>query len=224
MKDTDQTSRPTMRSLRAATAGGAALDLARPLSSASESAESASPSSTRAPLSLVQGNPSRSRTPFVVFCLMALMGSLAAVLVLNIAVSTGQYEIVQLRAEQTSLTKANQVLDSQLQYMQSPQNVAQQGLKAGMVAATTIGQIDIDRGILSGSPKPAAASAADAPPLIAVPTVPGTTSPTIVPGGPSKQGQPLSNFEPNAAAAGAPASGALNGGTIPSPSQKSPQH
>ena len=52
----------------------------------------------RTPLSLVQSAPRKRRAPFVVLCFGILAVALIAVLVLNISVSTAQYQLVQLRS------------------------------------------------------------------------------------------------------------------------------
>ena len=52
----------------------------------------------RTPLSLVRTAPRKRRAPFVVLCFGLLAVALMAVLVLNISVSTAQYQLVQLQS------------------------------------------------------------------------------------------------------------------------------
>ncbi len=78
-----------------------------------------------------------------------------AVLVLNISVSTAQYQLVQLRSDQTTLTKQNQDLTQQVQNFDAPQNLAAKAAELGMVASTGKGQIDLSTLTVSGKAKPA---------------------------------------------------------------------
>ncbi|MFE4542500.1 hypothetical protein [Arthrobacter sp. NPDC056727] len=190
----------------------------------------------RTPLSLVRSAPRKRRAPFVVLCFGMLAAALIAVLVLNISVSTAQYQLVKLRAEQTALTKQNQDLTQQVQNFEAPQNLAAKAAQLGMVASTGKGQIDLSTLTVSGDAKPAA-KADSAGAVIAAPAVPGQLN--VVP--PASSGEPLASRAPAAgetaaakpdagtpaeakpaepAAAAKPA--ALNGGTIPAPDQRTP--
>lgn len=188
----------------------------------------------RTPLAVVADAPARRKVPFAVFCFLALVAALATVLVLNISVSSGQYELVKLKNDQSTLSKANQDLTQQLQDAQAPQNLAAKAQELGMVAAPLIGQINVDAGTVAGNPTPAAKQ--DKPlPIIAAPAVPGigqTANPATKPADPPPATTPTSG-QPNAAASGQPASEVkppaptpppadLHGGSIPSPEQKTP--
>lgn len=186
----------------------------------------------RTPLAVVAGAPARRRVPFAVFCFAALVVALATVLVLNISVSSGQYELVKLKSDQSALNKANQDLTQQVQNAQAPQNLTIKARELGMVSATSTGQINVEAGTVAGNPTPAAKT--DKPlPIIAAPAVPGFVKPV--------EAKPA-DAAPNAAApAGGPAAGSpaaqapankpevpaappveLYGGSIPSPLQKNP--
>lgn len=189
----------------------------------------------RTPLSLVRSAPRKRRAPFVVLCFGMLAAALIAVLVLNISVSTAQYQLVKLRAEQTALTKQNQDLTQQVQNFEAPQNLAAKAAELGMVASTGKGQIDLSTLTVSGDAKPAV-KGDRAGAVIAAPAVPGQLN--VVP--PASSGEPLASRVPAAgetaaaqpetkeadakpaepAAAAKPA--ALNGGTIPAPEQRTP--
>jgi cell division protein FtsL len=193
----------------------------------------------RTPLSLVRSAPRKRRAPFVVLCFGMLAAALIAVLVLNISVSTAQYQLVKLRAEQTALTKQNQDLTQQVQNFEAPQNLAAKAAELGMVASTGKGQIDLSTLTVSGDAKPAV-KGDSAGAVIAAPAVPGQLN--VVP--PASSGEPLASRAPAAsetasgekaaaepetpavakpaepAAAAKPA--ALNGGTIPAPEQRTP--
>ena len=200
----------------------------------------------RTPLSLVRSTPQKRRAPFVVLCFGLLAVALMAVLVLNISVSTAQYQLVQLRSEQSTLTKQNQDLTQQVQNFDAPQNLAAKATELGMVASTANGQIDLSTLTVTGKAKPAVK--ADAPgAVIAAPAVAGQLS--VVP--PATVKEPLANRKPAAApaaaepaaaepAAAAPAAAKpaaeavpvppavpaveLHGGSVPAPAQKVPGH
>jgi hypothetical protein len=168
-----------------------------------------------------------------------LAAALIAVLVLNISVSTAQYQLVKLRAEQTALTKQNQDLTQQVQNFEAPQNLAAKAAELGMVASTGKGQIDLSTLTVSGDAKPAV-KGDSAGAVIAAPAVPGQLN--VVP--PASSGEPLASrapaasetasgekaaAEPETPAAAKPAGpvaaakpAALNGGTIPAPEQRTP--
>ena len=208
------------------------------------------PRKSRTPLSLVRSVPRKRRAPFVVLCFGLLAIALMAVLVLNISVSSAQYQLVQLRSEQTTLTKQNQDLTQQVQNFGAPQNLAAKATELGMVASLAKGQIDLSTLSVTGKAKPAVKD--DAPgSVIAAPAVAGQL--TVVP--PASENDPLAERKPadtkaadaSEAAAPAPAAAAaehaasaaaakpaaakpaatapaveLHGGSVPAPAQKVP--
>jgi cell division protein FtsL len=109
----------------------------------------------RTPLSVVRTAPRKRRAPFVVLCFAMLAVALVAVLVLNISVSTAQYQLVELRAKQSSLTKTNQDLTQQVQGFEAPQNLAAKATELGMVASAVKGQIDLSTLSVTGKATPA---------------------------------------------------------------------
>ncbi|UKA56005.1 hypothetical protein LFT45_08880 [Arthrobacter sp. FW305-BF8] len=216
----------------------AARNLALPSGPSVHDIEAGLPGSARkarTPLSLVRSAPRKRRAPFVVLCFGMLAAALIAVLVLNISVSTAQYQLVKLRAEQTALTKQNQDLTQQVQNFEAPQNLAAKAAQLGMVASTGKGQVDLSTLTVSGDARPAV-KGDSAGAVIAAPAVPGQLN--VVP--PASSGEPLESrapaagetavAEPEAAPAAAtparPAAAAkpaaLNGGTIPAPEQRAP--
>jgi cell division protein FtsL len=189
----------------------------------------------RTPLSVVRSTPRKRRAPFVVLCFALLAVALMAVLVLNISVSTAQYQLVQLRSNQSTLTKQNQDLTQQVQNFDAPQNLAARASELGMVASTGKGQIDLSTLAVSGTPKPAVKG--DKPgAIIAAPAVAGQL--TVVP--PATTKEPLAVRKPAQEAAPVPAAAAaqaaaaakppaaakpaadLHGGSVPAPKQKTP--
>jgi hypothetical protein len=181
-----------------------------------------------------------------VLCFGILAVALMVVLVLNISVSTAQYQLVQLRNQQSTLTKQNQDLTQQVQNFDAPQNLAAKATELGMVASTGKGQIDLSTLTVTGKAKPAVKG--DAPgAVIAAPAVAGQL--TVVP--PATVNEPLANRKPAAAAPAAPATTPaapgpdaaepaadavpvpaapapaapaveLHGGSVPAPAQKVP--
>ena len=124
-------------------------------------------------------------------CFGILAVALMAVLVLNISVSTAQYQLVQLRGEQSTLTKQNQDLTQQVQNFDAPQNLAAKATELGMVTSTAKGQIDLSTLTVTGKAKPAVKG--DAPgAVIAAPAVAGQLS--VVP--PATVNEPLANRKP----------------------------
>ncbi|MDQ0821772.1 cell division protein FtsL [Arthrobacter sp. V4I6] len=189
---------------------------------------------SRTPLSLVRSAPRKRRAPFVVLCFGILAVALMAVLVLNISVSSAQYQLVQLRSDQLTLTKQNQDLTQQVQNFDAPQNLAAKATELGMVASTGKGQIDLSTLSVTGKAKAAVKGDARGA-VIAAPAVAGQL--TVVP--PATSIEPLVNRKPTAdvpVAAAAPAAAAepaapaaapepaveLHGGSVPPPAQKVP--
>lgn len=202
----------------------------------------------RTPLSVVRTVPRKRRAPFVVLCFALLAVALVAVLVLNISVSTAQYQLVELRARQSTLTKQNQDLTQQVQNFEAPQNLAAKASELGMVASTVKGQIDLSTLSVTGKATPAV-KGSSAGAVIPAPAVAGQL--IVVP--PATKGEPLANRKPAAPAtqgssaadaagsnaatpaaatpagppAGVPAPAAaaaveLHGGSVPAPEQKVP--
>lgn len=191
----------------------------------------------RTPLSVVRSAPRKRRAPFVVMCFALLAVALLAVLVLNISVSTAQYQLVELRSKQSTLTKQNQDLTQQVQSFEAPQNLAAKASDLGMVASTVKGQIDLSTLAVTGKATPAvkggAAGAVIPAPAIAgllavVPPVsipeplaarkPAADRPTA--DRPATAGGPPAEL-PAAVPAHAPAV-ELHGGSVPAPEQKVP--
>lgn len=205
----------------------------------------------RTPLSVVRSAPRKRRAPFVVMCFALLAVALVAVLVLNISVSTAQYQLVELRSKQSTLTKQNQDLTQQVQNFQAPQNLAAKASDLGMVPSTVKGQIDLSTLAVSGKATPAvkggpAGAVIPAPAVAGVLTVvpPASTGEPLVSGRPTTQ-EPAAPADPPgpaetpapaaapapagtpapaapAEAAAAPPAVELHGGSVPAPQQKAP--
>ncbi|MDR6989424.1 hypothetical protein J2Y66_003939 [Paenarthrobacter nitroguajacolicus] len=185
----------------------------------------------RTPLSLVRSAPGKRRTPFVVLCFVAMAAALLTVLVLNISVSTAQYQLVQLKAQAATLNKENQDLTQKKQNFEAPQNLAAKAAELGMVPSTVKGQIDLNTMSVTGKATPAVKG--DAPlAQLAPPAVAGMLDvvPSVTTKDPLENLKPAAPVEaaPPAAPAATPASPAakppveLHGGSVPAPQQKAP--
>ncbi|MGO4385216.1 hypothetical protein [Specibacter sp. RAF43] len=190
------------------------------------------PARPRTPLSLVVNTPRRSGTPVMVTLFLLLVAALAAVLIMSVSVSQGQYDLVTLKNQQRELQLSNQSLEQDLGAREAPQNLVARAAAMGMVPGGTTGQIDVRTKKVSGNPQPAKA---DAKALVAIP--PATIdapAPAVAADVPADAGGPAAldgvpQAKKNAAkAAQKPASRPapkvpspdLNGGTIPAPAQK----
>jgi len=191
----------------------------------------------RTPLSVVHSTPGKRRVPFFVFCFGVLAAALLTVLVLNISVSTAQYNLVQLKAQDATLTKQNQELTQQRQAFEAPQNLAAKAAQLGMVASTAKGQINLETLAITGTATPALKGLSQGA-VIAPPAITGQLD--VVP--PASTKEPLESHAPSAADAKAEAKDAkadakakpekkaepkapavnLNGGSVPAPQQKVP--
>ncbi|KAD3633275.1 hypothetical protein GD627_10680 [Arthrobacter yangruifuii] len=109
----------------------------------------------RTPLSLVPAASRRRRAPFAVFCFAALVLGLASVLLLNISVSGGQYELVQLQSQKAELQQRNEALTQDIENHQAPQVLAAAAADLGMVSSPSFGTIDLQTLAVTGSPEAA---------------------------------------------------------------------
>ena len=189
--------------------------------------------------------------PFAVFCFAVLVAALGCVLVLNISVSGGQYDIVKLRGEQVALAQQNEKLTQQLENRQAPQNLAAEAAQLGMVVSPSVGSIDLETMKVSGDPQAAKEGSApsqlvDRPELPAQALTPAEAA-EAESGAETGAEAPVEAEAPAAAekaaeaeqppaepkrAAEQPSAGGsektfspeeLNGGTIPAPKQKTGQ-
>lgn len=199
------------------------------------------PERRRTPLSVVPAAPARSRVPFAVFSMVALIAALLVVLMLNISVSSRQYELVSLRGQEVALAEQNQALTQRLEHLKAPQNLATAAHELDMVASPTFGTIDVDSLTVTGSPEPAKES--DAPqvlvpaPAVSIPneavspvaageSAADASRPAADPpaSASSEADAPVAAGEGTPDEAGTPAdppasSKPTNGGTIPAPTQ-----
>jgi len=186
----------------------------------------------RTPLALVPAAARRRRIPVAALCFAVLAAGLAAVLVLNISVSSGQYQLVELQNQRTELIQKNEALTQQVEHHQAPQVLAGAAAELGMVVSPTFGTIDLQTLAVTGEPEPAKEGAGpgtlvDLPQVLTQPVTP------VQPAAPEPAENTRAAEQQDSAPAGAdpvpaPAPPAaaepdLNGGTIPAPSQRSGQ-
>lgn len=170
----------------------------------------------------------------MVLCFVAMAAALLTVLVLNISVSTAQYQLVQLKAQAATLNKENQDLTQKKQNFEAPQNLAAKATELGMVPSTVKGQIDLNTMTVTGKATPAVKG--DSPgAVLAPPAVGGVLDvvPSVTTKDPLENLKPVTPAAPAASAAQATASAApaspaakppvdLHGGSVPAPQQKTP--
>ncbi|MDQ0924036.1 cell division protein FtsL [Pseudarthrobacter sp. W1I19] len=182
------------------------------------------PRRSRTPLSVVRTVPRKRRAPFVVLCFGMLALALIAVLVLNISVSTAQYQLVELRATQSTLTKQNQDLTQQVQNFEAPQNLAAQATKLGMVPSTVKGQIDLSTLSVTGKATPAVKDG-PAGAVIPAPAVAGqlTVVPPASKSGPLEARKPVEDTPAAPAAASPGSTTGTTGATSGTPAGAAPE-
>lgn len=86
---------------------------------------------------------------------LAVIATLAGILVLNIKISDGQYRLVELRAQERALAQEAEALTQDLEFYEAPQNLAIAATEEGMVPSTSDGVIDLRAGSVTGQPQPA---------------------------------------------------------------------
>lgn len=132
---------------------------ARPAYTATTAASAAAPARTRAispRLRLVRAPQStRTRVPFVLFCITILVGALLGALVLNTSMARGSYEAHALQIELAALARSEQALDTQLLENKAPGQLAASAGNLGMVPAPQLGYLRLADGAILGSPTPA---------------------------------------------------------------------
>jgi len=186
----------------------------------------------RTPLALVPAAARRRRVPVAALCFAVLAAGLAAVLILNISVSSGQYQLVQLQNQRTELIQKNEALTQQVEHHQAPQVLAGAAAELGMVVSPTFGTIDLQTLAVTGDPEPAKEGTGPGT-LVELPQVLTRPVTPVQPAAPEPAENARAAEQDSAPAAAdpapvpAPAPEAaepdLNGGTIPAPSQRSGQ-
>ena len=110
----------------------------------------------RPALSLAAITRRRKRLPVIVGAILAVMISLGTALMLNISMSSNQYELVQLRFKEQAVSEENERLSQEIAFHQAPQNLAERAESLGMVPSQGRAQLDLSDGSISGELQPAA--------------------------------------------------------------------
>ncbi|WP_299037307.1 hypothetical protein [uncultured Pseudokineococcus sp.] len=128
----------------------------RPASRPAPSARAAAPArEAAAPRVRLVAPPasSRRRLPFGVLCGAVLLLSLLAVLLLNISLSHGAYELHEVQAQQQDAGERRQALTEQLERTQAPDELGRRAAALGMVPAGTAAFVHLPDGEVIGAPE-----------------------------------------------------------------------
>jgi len=90
----------------------------------------------------------RSMVPFAWVCVTIVLGSMAAVLLLNTTMASGAYERRDLKIEIADLHQERSTLVTQLESNSSPQFLATAASEMGMVPAKTLGFISLKSAVV----------------------------------------------------------------------------
>jgi hypothetical protein len=105
---------------------------------------------------------SPNRATFVVGVVGVLAAGLVGLLLLNIAMQKGAFELARLDAQANDLQTRQQALDLEVDRLASPARLAQRASAQGMVANPNPVFLDLATGEVVGRPTPAAAAPAPA--------------------------------------------------------------
>lgn len=98
----------------------------------------------------------RRGSGFVVLVAALLVSGLIGLLLLNLSMQKGAFELAGLQASTTELQVQEQALDQELEGIQSTQSLARQATGQGMVPSSNPMFLDLSDGSIVGQPVPAA--------------------------------------------------------------------
>ena len=179
----------------------------------------------RVPLALSLVRP-RSWSPVaLVGVFVAIPLTLVFILMLNILIATRQYDLVDLRTQEQTLTQENQALQQEIGYQQAPQNLANRASSLGMHATDILATLDINSGQINGTATPVAKPKDDAPGarnLVDAPAVPSQGSRASTSATPSAAPSASADKQQSASSASASSSASAkpSASTNPSASQR----
>ena len=99
----------------------------------------------------------RSATGLALLSITLLVGGLLALLMLNISIGKGAYELSGLQKQQRELAVQQQELAEQVEQAGAPQQLAKEASKLGMVPAPNTVFVKLPDGTLQGTPATATA-------------------------------------------------------------------
>lgn len=126
----------------------------------------------------------RSPLPFAALCAAVLALGLVTVLLLNIRLSSGSYEVHELEARSALLSEQREALAEQLDARSSPQALTSQATALGMVVNPSPAFVRLSDGAVLGVPEPAPAPVRPAPAPAPAPAPPAADAPAAPPGPP----------------------------------------
>ena len=103
--------------------------------------------------------PRRSATGLALLCVGLLGAGLLMLLLLNISIGKGAYELTELRDQERELAEQRQALSEQVQELSAPQKLAEAAEKLGMVPVDNPAFIDPENGTVKGEPEAATSPA-----------------------------------------------------------------
>jgi len=95
--------------------------------------------------------------PFALFCSMLLAAGLMALLLINMSLAQGAYQLHDLQTRAAMLQEDEQQLREELAMLESPSHLAREARKIGMVPGTVPVFLDVSDRSLTGKPMPAPA-------------------------------------------------------------------
>lgn len=182
----------------------------------------------RRPLSVVPRRAARrSRVSTVVMCTLALAAALVGILLLNIQITQGQYQLTELTGQQRALSQENEALTQDIEANSAPQNLAARANDLGMVPAKDVGSIQLGTGAVTAPSAPAEKT--DAQNILVPPAqMKGSDAAEANRIAAEERAEKRAKEEADKktaqrkAAQKADESRDLNGGSIPAPSQRAP--
>jgi hypothetical protein len=111
-------------------------------------------------LKVVAPARSGSRTGLALLAVALLAGGLITLLMLNISLSRGSYQLSDAKTEQRKLEERRQALQEQIQAASAPQRLASRARDLGMVPAPNTAFVEVPSGKVRGKPAAAEAPAA----------------------------------------------------------------
>jgi cell division protein FtsB len=96
-----------------------------------------------------------SELPFVLLVSALLVGGVVALLMFNTSMQAASFTETRLQKQAANLAAHQQALESQLETLRSPQNVAQAAERHGMVIPANVAMLKIDTGKVVGEAAPA---------------------------------------------------------------------